>query len=285
MERGTAHEIMRAHARSFAPATRWLRSHDRDRIASLYAICRIVDDLADEDGSDQALQALLRIRGDVGCLEAADPVAAEAARLFDGKPRGLQAFQHLLEGVLEDLRIQCLQTEQELHDYAKAVAGTVGVMICELFDIDPKHHVAASALGCAMQYTNICRDVLEDARAGRRYLPYETCPHSPAAIAALQPEVRDDVRRAVQRVLLRADELYAQGAASYHALPFRLRLAVSTATSLYRGIGHELRRRGGDPLSGRVQLRAPRKVLLALTALPDAIVFSRPQFPVEQRHA
>ncbi len=258
----TAEEIFTHHARSFAPAARLLARPDYDRIARLYALCRTVDDLADETGGP-AIAARLAGTSEAlshSCTD--DPLAAEARALFDGRPQGLAHFARLVGTVAADTGQTCLGDDAALDAYCMGVAGTVGLMVCALYDIPAAWHGAAADLGKAMQLTNICRDVISDAGAGRRYLPFTLCPHAPEDIAAGGLAAHEDVRRAVGVLLTRADALYASGRSGLPALPFRLRLAVASAAAMYRGIGQQLRRQNCNPARGRAFVPAWRKVTL-----------------------
>jgi len=262
----TPNEIMRHHARSFAPAARLLERKDRARVARLYALCRTVDDLADTIGGPAVRGRLVALAGDLDSVRGSDPLAREARDLFAGDEVGLAAFRQLVETVADDTGPCALPDDAALDSYCMGVAGTVGVMVCVLFDVDPRWHGVASDLGKAMQLTNICRDVRADAEAGRRYLPATLCPHPPAAILGGAPEVACDVRAAVATLLARSDVLYRSGRAGMPALPARLRLAVAIAAELYAGIAEELRARDCDALSGRVFVPQHRKARLFLSA-------------------
>ena len=179
----TPEAMLSHHARSFAPAARLLAREDHARVARLYALCRTVDDLADNVGGAAVASRLARLADDLsseGC-GGRDPLAAEARALFAAHPDGLASFAHLVSTVADDTGRTCLADEAALDAYCMGVAGTVGVMVCTLFDVSPRWHAAAADLGRAMQLTNICRDVAEDARAGRRYLPYRDLPAQPGS--------------------------------------------------------------------------------------------------------
>jgi 15-cis-phytoene synthase len=259
----TAEEVFTHHARSFAPAARLLARPDYDRIARLYALCRTVDDLADETGGPAIAARLTGMSEALSQNDTNDPLAAEARALFDGRPEGLAHFVRLVRTVAADTGETCLADDAALDAYCMGVAGTVGLMVCALYDIPAASHGAAADLGKAMQLTNICRDVISDAVVGRRYLPSTLCPHTPDDIAAGGPAAQDDVRRAVGVLLTRADALYASGRSGLPALPFRLRMAVASAAAMYRGIGQELRRRDCDPSQGRAFVPTWRKVTIA----------------------
>jgi len=259
----TPEAMLDHHARSFAPAARMLPPADHARIAELYALCRTVDDLADTVGGLQVQARLTGLAAELRGGDGSDPLAAKARALFTGRPDGLAHFARLVETVAGDTGATCLADEAALDRYCMGVAGTVGVMVCALFDIPARWHVHAADLGKAMQLTNICRDVFDDAEAGRRYLPLTLCPHEPSAIVAAAPDTRRDVVRAVATLLARSDTLYASGRMGLPALPLRLRLAVAAAASMYAGIGAELRTRSCDPLTDRVFVPRWRKLLLA----------------------
>lgn len=261
-----AQAIMTRHARSFAPAARLLARADRARVARLYALCRTIDDLADEDGSAAAGHRLAALRDALRAKGLCDPIADDVRGLFAGREAGVAAFADLVAGVCSDLGPVEVETVAALDVYAQSVAGTVGVMMAVLFDVPAMAHGPAADLGRAMQLTNICRDVAEDAAAGRRYLPATLCPWTPAQIAAPTAQVRTDVKRAVQVILQRADVLYASGFRGLAVLPPRVRLCVAVAAALYRGIGDVLRGRDCDALQGRVHVSGPRKLRLAALA-------------------
>lgn len=262
----TPEDIMRYHARSFAPAARLLARDDRARVARLYALCRTVDDLADTVGGLAIRARLLALAEDLTRAHGDDPLAQEARDLFAGDAMGLAAFGQLVATVADDTGPCTMVDDAALDRYCIGVAGTVGVMVCVLFDVDTHWHKTASDLGKAMQLTNICRDVRADAEAGRRYLPATLCPHPPEAIAGGALHAARDVRMAVDTLLTRADALYRSGRSGLPALPPRLRLAVAAASDLYAGIGDELRARDCDALAGRVVVPRHRKARLFVTA-------------------
>lgn len=255
------------HARSFASAARLLGRVDHARIARLDALCRRVDDLADTVGGDCVKAQLTALANNLARADGAQdrlvPLAAEARNLFADRPDGLAIFRHLVTTVAIDTGPTRLADAAELDAYCLGVAGSVGVMVYTLFDVAPRLHKTAADLGCAMQLTNICRDVAEHARAGRRNLPFSLCPHSPSAIMAEDAEALASVKRTVENLLIRADGLYASGRTGLSALPLRLRLAASAATAMYAGIGDELRARDCDTTRGRVFVPGWRKTILA----------------------
>ena len=258
---------MARHARSFAPAARMLARPDRARVARLYVLCRTIDDIADEIGGDPGRAELERLHVDLERPGTKNPLAAEGRALFSGRPKGLDALRQLVAVSAADTGPTCIADDNALDTYCMGVAGTVGVMMCALFDIDRRWYKAAADLGKAMQLTNICRDVAEDARVGRRYLPFSQCPYPPDAIATGSPDAIAAATASMAHLLHRADDFYLSGRHGLVALPVRLRLAVASATAMYAGIGTELRRRDYAPLLGRAVVPVERKAGLVVAAL------------------
>ena len=155
----------------------------------------------------------------------------------------------LVEGLMDDQADEVLLPDEEsLIQYAYKVAGTVGLLMCEILNnSDPKAKPHAVDLGIAMQLTNIARDVVEDARMGRRYLPGSWVGNmSPEDIldAALDPYGPDGVQitRAVERLLDLAESYYASGRAGLAYLPARAHFSIGVAAKVYRQIGRQLLR-------------------------------------------
>lgn len=117
-----------------------------------------------------------------------------------------------------------------------------------------------------MQLTNIARDVLEDARRGRRYLPGSWAPFTAEEIATAAADVRPHCAAAILQVLDLADRFYDRGLAGLRYLPLRPRIAVSVAASVYREIGTLIRRCEARYWEGRVSVPPPRRLAVAGTA-------------------
>jgi phytoene synthase len=178
-------KIVERHARAFSMASRLLPREKRRGVYAIYAFCRTADDIVDVaprgGGHGAALSKLARYRESFGRALVApsdDPVLRELARTIDrfDVPRG--SFDTLLDGVERDLSATRYLTWGDLHRYCQQVASSVGEMCAAVFGLadgaDPERAIAhARTLGVAMQLTNILRDVGEDARHERCYLPEE----------------------------------------------------------------------------------------------------------------
>ena len=124
-----------------------------------------------------------------------------------------------------------------------------------------------------MQLTNIARDVHEDAVAGRRYVPATWWDAAPEDIAHPSPDMQRDGAQAVLRLLDLADGYYAIAQGGFAFLPLSSRIGLAVAARVYRGIGTELRRRGGAFHQGRVYVPRWRKAVLTVAATGALVLF------------
>lgn len=267
--------LLRTGSRSFHAASHLLPRLLRDSACGLYAFCREADDAIDEGVDPQRELAGLRqrldiiYRGDVPG-EAVDRVfAATVAR--HSVPRALP--EALLEGFAWDAEARSYDDLGSLMDYAARVAGSVGVMMAVIMGRrEPAVLARAADLGVAMQLTNIARDVGEDARAGRLYLPRDWLREAgidPAGFLAA-PVHSEALASVVRRLLAVARALYWRADSGIAELPARARPAMYAARLLYAGIGDELARRDYDAVASRsvVPIAAKCRLLLRVPGLP-----------------
>jgi phytoene synthase len=172
--------ITQKSASNLALAFVMLPRERREAMVRLYAFCREVDDVADEDTVpvEERRRSLAEWREDVKRVceggEGVMPVNRELAEVVRryGLPFGL--FDELLMGVEADLDILRYETYDEVEEYCYRVASVVGLLSIEIFGyVDSGCREYAVSLGRALQWTNILRDVGNDAKRGRIYLPRE----------------------------------------------------------------------------------------------------------------
>jgi phytoene synthase len=263
-DRKACRELLRSGSRSFYAASLLLPQPYREAAISLYAFCRLADDAIDlSDAPELALEQLGvrldRIYRNNPVAHAADRMMVPVVRRF-GIPRAL--LDALLEGFEWDCRGRHYQDASDLRAYCARVAGNVGVMMALLMGQRDRQVLARAAdLGVAMQLTNIARDVAEDARSGRLYLPREWMVDAgidPEDWLA-QPTHSDALAAVVKRLLAEADSLYQRAEAGIASLPSGCQPCVMTARLLYGEIGEEVKRRGYNPMTGRAVVSPARK--------------------------
>lgn len=270
---------IRVGSRSFYAASLLLPGRLRDPAYALYAFCRLSDDAVDAASlsPEGRLAAVGRLRRRLDLVfegrpmdAAADRALAETAARFR-LPKG--PLEALLEGFEWDAEGRAYETISGVRAYGARVAGAVGAMMAALMDArDPERAARACDLGVAMQLTNIARDVGEDARAGRLYLPRAWMREAgldPEAFLAA-PAHSPALALVVARLLDEADRLYARAEPGIAALPARCRPAIWAARYLYAGIGDEVRRNGLDAVSRRAVTTRSAK----LSALTRALAAS-----------
>ncbi len=259
---------LKRHGKTFAWAAHLTPRRDANRLARLYAMCRLLDDMADLNSDTRVDTRLLALRSQPWVSTSSDPLARELADMVAEIGLNPVTMRQLLDGLISDLDHQVIADEEGLIRYSYHVAGTVGLMVCDVLAVNaPTARNAAVNLGIAMQLTNIARDVNEDALSGRRYVPSTWLDASPADIADPSPELQRSGASAVLRLLDLADGYYARANCGFAFLPLSSRPGLVAAAHVYRGIGGELRRRNGAFHRGRVFVPPWRKAVLTANAL------------------
>ncbi len=264
-------------SRTFHAASLFLPPAIRVPATALYAFCRVADDVIDADGGSPLAVAQLRDRLDRIYRSRPLPVAADRAfaalvHQFD-IPRELP--DALIEGFSWDAEGRRYASLEELSAYAARVAGTVGAMMSLIMGARAPEVVArACDLGVAMQYTNIARDVGEDARMGRLYLPRDWLLE--AGVDAddwlRNPVFTPAIGQVVARLLAAADELYRRAETGIGSLPAACRPGMQAARWIYAAIGDEVARQRYDSVSRRAYVGPSRKIALALVATCAAVM-------------
>ena len=280
--------LMRTGSKSFFAASLVLPGRVRAPATALYAFCRLADDTID-------LESHLH-GGPMGALH---HLQQRLQRIYDGCPspvpadRALSAvvaqfnipkalLDALLEGFEWDLQSRGYDSIAQLHDYGARVAGTVGSMMAIIMGVrSPQAQARACELGLAMQLTNIARDVGEDARNGRLYLPRDWMREAGIDPDAWlrAPTFSPALGSVVARLLAEADNLYERAAQGIGVLPRDCRPAIQAARLVYADIGREVARAGFDSVSRRACVSSQRKLGLM------AVAFGAAAMSPTRRHA
>jgi len=264
--------LLRDGSKSFFAASLLLPRRVRAPAAALYAFCRVADDAVDLSGAPAAAVAALHRRLDAAYAGEPqdDPVDRALAAVIAAHALPRAHLDALLDGFLWDAEGRRYATIGDLRAYAARVASAVGVMMTLLMgEGSPEALARACDLGVAMQLTNIARDVGEDARAGRLYLPADWMRE-----AGLDPEtwLADpifDARLAsvVARVLAEAQRLYDRSGEGIGLLPRDCRAAIHAARLIYAEIGAVVAAAGHDSVGRRAVVPGRRKLRLLAKAL------------------
>jgi phytoene synthase len=286
--------LLAGGSKSFAAAARLLPRRVAEPATALYAFCRVADDLIDEGGGGAAPEqrgaGMAELEARLDGIYAGQPAAHPADRAFArvvaryAIPRALPAA--LLEGLAWDAEGRQCPDEAALEAYAARVAAAVGAIMTLLMGVRaPAALARACDLGVAMQYTNIARDVGEDARNGRLYLPHDWLraegiePRDFLAAPAFSPALG----RVVARLLRQADALYRRAGSGIALLPRDCRAGIGAARLIYAEIGRQVERQGLDSVSRRAVVPRHRKLRLMTRSLalpaPRAADVAAPPLP------
>ena len=274
----TSRAVLAEHGRTFRLAGTLLSRDRLDDAAVLYAFCRAVDDAVDEASSvEEGQRQLTALRDELAGKAERRPLIVALVDVAARRGMPLAAAEELMLGVASDTGTVRMEDDGELLRYCYRVAGTVGLMMCGILGVQAVHAAPhAIDLGIGMQLTNICRDVAEDARMGRVYLPAARLKRQGLTQQALLDGGIDASALAsvVADLLSLAERYYASGRAGLGYIPLGPRAAISAAGRVYGAIGHVLARRNYDALRGRAVVGQSERVLWLLRAAIEAPLMS-----------
>ncbi len=285
-------------SKSFAAASRLFDPATRSSAVMLYAWCRHCDDVIDgqEAGHDAVVlseeEVHRRLEALVANTEAVyaglpiqDPAFAalrEVVRRHD--LRRQYALEHLA-GFAMDVHAREYRHIEDTLEYCYHVAGVVGLMMAQVMGArDEATLDRACDLGMAFQLTNIARDIVEDARVGRCYLPQDWLDElniPPAQLA--DPAHRQGLAVLAQRLVDLAEPFYQSAQAGLTALPWRSAWAVATASGVYREIGVKVRQRGAQAWDTRVSTSKADKLRLVALGAWRALTSRGRQWPARSQ--
>jgi len=255
--------ITAVNSRSFHLASQLLPPDKRRAVRALYAFCRISDDIVDR-GQENAKERLQRWRHRVTSAHPPEDdlvaVAWADARLRFQVP--IRYAEQLIDGVERDFQPVRYETFEELAAYCYGVASTVGLMSMHIIGFSgPEAIPYAIKLGVAMQMTNILRDVGEDWRAGRLYLPLEDLARyglgeEEVAAGRVTSRWRSFMRFQIER----NRRLYREAMPGIALLNPDGRFAIVAAANLYQGILDEIERNDYDNFNRRAVVSTGRKL-------------------------
>lgn len=273
-------------SKSFASASRLFDAPTRRSVLMLYAWCRHCDDVIDGQTlgfsatQDDARTAPERLQG----------LIDQTQRAYERLPMQQPAFA-AFQAVVQHHHIPCelalahlagfaMDVEQRHYDsfadtldYCYHVAGVVGLMMARIMGVqDPDALDRACDLGLAFQLTNIARDIVDDARIGRCYLPAQWLAEMGMTRSDLtDPAQRIRLAELARRLVNKAEPYYASARAGLSALPLRSAWAIASAHGVYRQIGLNVRAAGADAWQRRQGTSRGAKLALVVTGAGMAL--------------
>ena len=265
-------QVQRAHSRTYYFSTRLFPAEVRPRVYALYAFMRYADEIVDSphdlslDGQLSALEVFeAETMAAVAGERVSNPVLrayADTVRSCDIEPATIAAF---MDSMKMDTRVFRYPTYKDLEVYTYGSAAVVGLMMCRVVgamgrEADPH----AEALGVAMQLSNFLRDIGEDWRRGRVYLPLEDLKRFGYAEEDLASGVVDERFVELMRFQIeRARRLYEVSDEGMRFIPRGRRYPVVVARELYAAILDRIEAQNYDVFSRRAEVSRPAKVVVA----------------------
>jgi phytoene synthase len=274
-DRADCRQILRHGSHSFYAASLLMPDDYCVPITALYAFCRTADDAVDL--ADDPAAGLADVRRRLDGIYRGSPENSPVDRAFSEVVRSYRIPYELpsalIEGFEWDVDGRRYRTQADVFDYCVRVAGTVGIMMALLMG-ERRRPVLSRAcdLGIAMQLTNIARDVGEDARNGRVYLPLDNLERHGLDVDAWlsNPSPTLPVSRSLSELLAIADRHYERSEWGISQLPISVRPAIFAARAIYAEIGRKVEGNAYDSVSVRAYVGRRRKAALLAFATRNA---------------
>lgn len=262
-------------SKSFAKAAMLFDRETRESVTMLYAWCRYCDDVID----GQTLGHDSQILSAAEKLQRLHRLQWETERIYAGQPSNIQAFSalaqvvrkhdiakrhlfELLEGFALDATEARFRTLDDTLHYCYHVAGVVGVMMARIMGVKDKEVIHRAAdLGIAFQLTNIARDIRDDLRIGRCYLPEEWLHRRQIPLGDIDsPEHQPALHALACDLVDLAERYYASARIGMAQLPWRCAWAIASALLIYRDIGLQLRSADAGAWDLRTHVSGRKKI-------------------------
>ena len=215
--------LISKHAKSFNWAGFFLSKETFRKCSILYDFCRIIDDIADDDGQlDSKKKKFLKFKLEFKNKNFSNNIIKNIHRLLEEESISHKIVNDLFDGVESDLKNEVnLNTKKDLLIYSYQVAGTVGLMMAKILKVKNKQSLRCAVdLGVAMQLTNISRDVIEDNKKNRSYIKADF--------------------NSIRKTIFLADIFYQSSFPAIKNIPILSRFSILVARRIYKRIGYEI---------------------------------------------
>ena len=256
---------LKRDGKSFYWASFFLPKNSKKNAGTLYSICRYFDDIADKNSEDETNYLK-------DSIEEIKYNKNNKVNIFLHKNKiNNSIFIDLIEGLILDQKKTKIQNKEELIKYSYHVAGTVGLMMSKIIGVKNQNALkSAIDLGIGMQLTNIARDVFEDSKMNRVYLPANWIPditlNNLISFDTKSLEKDKIISNAIHKVISLSEMFYENGFAGLKYIPFSTRLGIFIAANVYRGIGIKIKS-NKKYLRERVYLNSLEKSLITIKSV------------------
>ena len=248
------------YAKSFNWAGFFLPKKTYKNCSYLYDFCRVVDNIADDEGEIEIKKIKFqKFVSDFKQKNFENPVIQNMWNIINEFNISLEIIYDLFDGIESDIKQNVkIDTRKDLLIYCYRVAGTVGLMMAKILNVNKKQSLkSAIDLGIAMQLTNISRDVIEDSKKNRSYINGNF----------------EEINSTIEL----ADTFYENSFYSIREIPLSFRFSILVARRIYRKIGYKILKKKtfeNYSKSGKIYVSNFEKVLETILSIYDLIILS-----------
>ena len=249
-------QIIYENSKSFYWASKFLPKKILKKVINIYAFCRLQDDLVDEG---------IKIE-DSSELE-------ELENIIKSYGVSKNIISNLMEGINSDKNFKRFKDNSELLRYCYKVAGVVGLMMIKALDIKQSEaKYFAIDMGMAMQLTNISRDIMQDYKKNRIYIPENTGINKDN-ISDMTSENEIKLKKVVNQIILKSEIYYKSSLNGMRYIPIRSRLAILVSLRIYQGIGIKIIKTEKKFIHENLYVTNIEKTLIVAKALIEFLIF------------
>jgi phytoene synthase len=256
----TSKNYLSIYAKSFNWAGFFLPKETYKKCSALYDFCRVIDNIADEKNQIKIKQNKFEeFKNNFNKKNFDDSIIENMWKLINEFNISLKIIDDLFDGIESDIKDEVkLNSKKDLLVYSYRVAGTVGLMMAKILNVNKKNSLkSAIDLGIAMQLTNISRDVIEDLNNQRFYIQ----------------ENFEDIRSTIQL----SEKFYENSFYSIKEIPLSFRFSILVARRVYRQIGYKILNKKNIEnyrKSGKIYLTNFEKLIQTFLSILDLIKLS-----------
>jgi phytoene synthase len=231
---------IRFYGKSFYWAGKFLEKEVFEDCSTLYAFCRVVDNLVDKKSNSKT--KVRKFIKDYQSQNSKIQVNKEFKKIETKYQFPKKYINDLFYGINLDTKTVKIKSTKEIIRYSYYVAGTVGAMMSYIFQTSKPQAIRhAINLGIAMQLTNISRDVLKDAYLNRIYLPQNILNEEITANDIIKKKFnKKNLFLIIKKIIFLSEKYYDYGNSGIKYLPNKAKFPIFLASSLYRGIGKKI---------------------------------------------
>ncbi len=268
---------IKTRAKTFYFASFFFNKNIKKEISTLYLFCRYIDDISDSGNLNktQARQKLRRVIKDLKNLKSKDLIVKKFIKLMNKKNIQSKTPIMLINGVMQDLGKVKIKNLEQLIIYSYKVAGTVGLMVCNILEINDKSlKFKGIQLGIAMQITNIIRDIDEDLKKNRLYFPVEylTIKNDRPRQILNDKRLQKNFSKDIEKLKNFSDVVYTNSRIGIFKLPIRSRLPIAIASKLYQSIGLKIANHKYNIWNKRYYLSFVEKITKSIVVLFEVLI-------------